>query len=104
MNTINIREVKVGPDAPLAIIAGPCVAESRELCLHVGEAVRDRCRELGLGYIFKASFDKANRSSIASDRGPGMDEGLALLASVGAELGVPVTTDLHASYQAAPVA
>lgn len=95
MNTINIRDLKIGPNEPLTIIAGPCVAESEALCLRIGQAVRDRCMHLGLGYIFKASFDKANRSSVASARGPGLDDGLRLLENVGRELGVPVTTDVH---------
>lgn len=104
MKTIEVRDVRIGRDAPLAVIAGPCVAESRELCLRVGEAVRDRCAELGFGYIFKASYDKANRSSIHSGRGPGLDEGLRLLEGVGKALGVPVTTDIHESHQAGPAA
>ncbi len=100
MQTIHLRDLTIGPDAPLAIIAGPCVAESRELCLRIGEALRDRCAALGLGFIFKASFDKANRSSGRSPRGPGLDDGLKLLAGVGQTLGVPVTTDIHESHQA----
>ena len=100
VNTIRINNVSIGPQSALAIIAGPCAVESRDLCLRVGEAVRDRCAELGFGYIFKASFDKANRSSIVSPRGPGLDEGLALLADVGRTLGVPVTTDIHEPAQA----
>ncbi len=101
---IEVGSVKIGPAQPLAVIAGPCVAESRELCLQVGEALRDRCAALGLGYIFKASFDKANRSSIRSDRGPGLDEGLALLDDVRCTLGVPATTDIHEADQAAATA
>lgn len=102
--TIHLGSVAIGPDQPLAIIAGPCLAESLELCLRVGEAMRDRCAALGLGYIFKASFDKANRSSIHSDRGPGLERGVQWLAQVRRELGVPVTTDIHEPAQAAPVA
>ena len=104
MNSIEVSTLKIGPGQPLAIIAGPCVAESRDLCLRVGEAVRDRCRELGFSYIFKASYDKANRSSIQGKRGPGLEEGLRLLESIGQTLGVPVTTDIHESHQAAPTA
>ena len=97
---IQLQDIQVGRDAPLCVIAGPCVAESRELCLDLGERVRDRCRALGLGYIFKASYDKANRTSIHSDRGPGLYEGLALIAGVARELGVPCTTDIHLPEQA----
>ncbi len=104
MQTINISGVTIGPDQPLAIIAGPCVAESREVCLRVGEAVRDRCRELGLGYIFKASYDKANRSSLHSERGPGLEAGVELVAGIARELGVPSTTDIHESGHAQPTA
>jgi 2-dehydro-3-deoxyphosphooctonate aldolase (KDO 8-P synthase) len=101
--TLHVGPVAIGPNNPLAIIAGPCQAESEALCVTVGEAVRDRCRELGLSYIFKASFDKANRSSIHTDRGPGMDAGLALLSQVRDKLGVPITTDLHEPAQAQAV-
>ncbi|MCE9591042.1 MAG: 3-deoxy-8-phosphooctulonate synthase [Planctomycetes bacterium] len=101
MQTIKISNVSIGPASPLAIIAGPCVAESYDLCMTIGTAVRDRCAALGLGYIFKASFDKANRSSIGSFRGMGLQEGLSLIEKVGKTLGVPVTTDIHESDQAA---
>lgn len=104
MQSIRVGDVVIGAGTPLAIIAGPCVAESRDMCLRVGEAVRDRCRELGFGYIFKASYDKANRSSIHSERGPGLEEGVGLVAGIGRELGVPVTTDIHESHHAAPTA
>jgi 2-dehydro-3-deoxyphosphooctonate aldolase (KDO 8-P synthase) len=88
--------------APLAVIAGPCVLESLELGLEVGTLVRDACRRLGLAYVFKASFDKANRSSIASPRGPGLERGLGWLSEIGRRLGVPVTTDIHEPAHAAP--
>lgn len=103
MNTIQIADVKIGPDQPLAITAGPCVAESLDLCLEVGQAMKDRCKELGFGYIFKASFDKANRSSIHSYRGPGLEEAMQWFKVIKAELGVPVTTDVHESSQAAAI-
>lgn len=100
METVAVGSVRVGRGQPLAVIAGPCVAESEELCVEIGEAVRDRCVELGLSYVFKASFDKANRSSIHSQRGPGLGEGLELLGRVRDRLGVPVTTDIHLPEQA----
>jgi len=102
MKTIKVKDVAIGPDAPLAVIAGPCALESYDLSRTVGLAMRDRCAELGLGYIFKASYDKANRSSIHSQRGPGAAKGLEMLTRVGRELGVPVTTDIHEPAQAAP--
>jgi 2-dehydro-3-deoxyphosphooctonate aldolase (KDO 8-P synthase) len=85
----------------LFIIAGPCVIESRDLCLTIGSRVKSICDKLGLDYIFKASFDKANRSSNSTFRGPGIHEGLKILADVKRELGVPVLTDIHESEQAA---
>jgi len=86
--------------SPLFVIAGPCVIESAELCLTVGRHVKGVCERLGLTYIFKASFDKANRSSAASFRGPGLLEGLKILERVKKELGVPVLTDVHETSQA----
>ena len=83
------------------IIAGPCVIESRELCLTVGGRVKSICDKLGLQYIFKASFDKANRSSNSTFRGPGLQDGLVILDAVKRELSVPVLTDIHESGQAA---
>jgi len=97
---LNLPGLTIGRDQPLAVICGPCVAESRELCLTIGEALQQRCDELGLSYVFKASFDKANRSSAGSARGPGVEEGLAMIVGVGRELGVPGTTDIHLPEQA----
>jgi 2-dehydro-3-deoxyphosphooctonate aldolase (KDO 8-P synthase) len=93
----------IGTGKPLAIIAGLNVLEDEALALEVGSELKRICARLGLPYAFKASFDKANRSSIKSYRGPGMD-GLKILASVKAKLGVPVVTDLHENAQAEPVA
>ena len=99
-DAVDIKGVKVGGGRPLAVIAGPCVAESREVCLQAGRAMKALCDRLGFGYVFKASFDKANRSSIHSERGPGLDAGLKLIADVGEELGCPTTTDVHEAGQA----
>ena len=93
------------PDAStLFVIAGPCVIESAELCLTIGTHVKRVCDSLGLAYVFKASFDKANRSRDASFRGPGMIDGLAVLERVKKELAVPVLTDVHETAQVEPVA
>lgn len=89
---------------PLLIIGGPCVLESDEINLRIGETLRDACSALRLPYVFKASFDKANRSSIHSARGPGLEAGLAKLARLRETLGVPATTDFHEPEQAAPAA
>lgn len=86
------------------IVAGPCVIESLEVCLHVAETAQGICAKLGLPYVFKASFDKANRSSAKSFRGKGLEEGCRTLEKVGRKIGVPVTTDVHESAQAATVA
>ncbi|MFM7099722.1 MAG: 3-deoxy-8-phosphooctulonate synthase [Verrucomicrobiota bacterium] len=85
----------------LFLLAGPCVIESEDLCLAVARRMRDACRRLGLAWVFKASFDKANRSSGQSPRGPGLEAGLAILARVRARLGIPVLTDIHSPAQAA---
>ncbi len=99
-----VEPVMVGPvtigAGGLAVIAGPCVIESYELCLAVARAVKAACDELELGYIFKASFDKANRTASDAYRGPGLEEGLAILAAVKREAGVPVLTDIHEPRQA----
>jgi 2-dehydro-3-deoxyphosphooctonate aldolase (KDO 8-P synthase) len=96
--------VTIGAGKPLALIAGPCILESLELGLAVGRICRDACTKHGLQYIFKASFDKANRSSINSPRGPGLEQGLAWLSQIRTELGVPATTDIHEQDQAEPAA
>jgi 2-dehydro-3-deoxyphosphooctonate aldolase (KDO 8-P synthase) len=89
--------------SPLFIIAGPCVIESPEMCLQIARHVKSICDKLGLVYVFKASFDKANRTSNSSFRGPGMARGLEILAQVKKEIGIPVLTDVHEPDQA-PVA
>lgn len=103
IHPFDLGTVHVGGPA-LTVIAGPCVIESEETCLEVGLAMKATCERLGLGYVFKASFDKANRTSIHSFRGPGLKAGLEILASVKAKLGVPVLTDFHEAAQAAPAA
>jgi 2-dehydro-3-deoxyphosphooctonate aldolase (KDO 8-P synthase) len=97
-------EVSVGGSAPLALISGPCVIESREHALKVAERIAQIARAAGVPYIFKASYDKANRSSVSSYRGPGMEEGLKVLAEIRREVGVPVLTDVHTEDQIRAVA
>ncbi len=84
----------------LILIAGPCVIESEDLCLQVASALKQACGRLGVFYVFKASYDKANRTSAKSFRGPGLEAGLAVLANVRARVGVPVLTDVHTETQA----
>ncbi len=94
----------IGRKQPLALIAGPCVIESREHTLRMADSVARLCRPREVPFAFKSSFDKANRSSIDSFRGPGLDDGLAILAKVRRELDVPVVCDIHLPEQAEPVA
>ena len=94
----------VGLDRPLFLIAGPCVVESRQLQIDVAGRLKETCAALRIPFIFKSSYDKANRSSGASFRGPGRDEGLRILAEVKRQIGVPVLTDVHAEADVAEVA
>lgn len=100
VRTVRVGSVEIG-SGKLAILAGPCVLESYNLALSVAETVRDICARLDLGYIFKASFDKANRTSGAGFRGPGIEEGLAMLGKIRETTGVPVLTDVHEPWHAA---
>ena len=103
MNIVQIDDIKFG-GGKLVLLAGPCVLEGYERSLKIGQTTKEIAEKLGIPYIFKASFDKANRSSIKSYRGPGLDEGLKILAAIKSELGVPIVTDIHESFQAPIVA
>ena len=100
---LDIQGIAIGSSEPLLIIAGPCVLESESQALHIAETVQNYCNNAGVSYIFKGSFDKANRTSVHSKRGPGMQEGLDILAAVKEQFGIQVTTDIHNPAQAAPV-
>ncbi len=102
--TLQRWNLSIGDGQPLVVIAGLNVLENLDLALTVGQELKAICAELALPFIFKASFDKANRSSIHSYRGPGLEAGLKMLATVKAELDVPICTDLHEISQAEPVA
>ena len=102
--TLKSRNISLGEGHPLLVIAGLNVLENLELALTVGRELKAITSDLGLPYVFKASFDKANRSSIKSYRGPGLKDGLAMLAEVKRQLDVPICTDLHEIDQAEPVA
>ena len=101
---VQIGNVTIGGGAPLALIAGPCVIEDPARTLQIGRDIQAIAGKLGMPYIFKASFDKANRSSFHSFRGPGLDEGLKILATIKRELGVPALSDIHEAAQAAAAA
>ncbi|MCA9523248.1 MAG: 3-deoxy-8-phosphooctulonate synthase [Myxococcales bacterium] len=96
--------LRIGPDEPLALIGGPCVVESDEHLLRLGDEIQRRCEARGISFILKASFDKANRTSIRSYRGPGIDAGLRALQRAKEALGCTVLTDIHGPEQAARVA
>lgn len=97
---IDINGVQVGQNAPLLLIAGPCVLETEQEALLIAETLQSHCKEYGIGFVFKASFDKANRTSVHSNRGPGFEQGLEILASIKEHLGVAITTDIHDPSQA----
>ncbi|HYJ14328.1 MAG TPA: 3-deoxy-8-phosphooctulonate synthase [Candidatus Limnocylindria bacterium] len=100
---IQVGNVSIGGNGPLAVIAGPCVIESKESALRHAAALKQCADRVGVPYIFKASYDKANRSSADSFRGLGLEKGLAILAEVKAKIGVPVLTDVHEAAQVAAV-
>jgi 2-dehydro-3-deoxyphosphooctonate aldolase (KDO 8-P synthase) len=100
---ISIGEFQIGGDLPIAVIAGPCVIESRESALQHATALKEKADRVGVPYIFKSSYDKANRSSVGSFRGPGLKKGLEILAEVKRQVGVPVLTDVHEIDQVGPV-
>lgn len=104
VRTAQIGRIRIGGGTPLALIAGPCVIESAEHTLKLATAIRDICDALHVPFVFKASFDKANRSSVHSFRGPGLEAGLKILAAVRKQIGVPVLSDIHEPSQAAPAA
>jgi 3-deoxy-8-phosphooctulonate synthase len=104
MKTVAIGNITIGGKNPLALIAGPCVLESAARASMIGREIKAIADRLGIPYIFKASYDKANRSSYSSFRGPGLTEGLALLAGIKADLKVPVLSDIHCATQVEPAA
>lgn len=103
-NPAAIGPYRCGDGQPLLLVAGPCVIENEQLALSIAERLKEMTSSLPLQLIFKASFDKANRTNVDSYRGPGLEEGLRILDKVRQQVGVPVTTDIHESHQAAPVA
>jgi 2-dehydro-3-deoxyphosphooctonate aldolase (KDO 8-P synthase) len=103
-NPIKIGNTELGKGKRLTLIGGPCVLENYDLTQRIAESLKASCDELNIGFIFKASFDKANRTSFESYRGLGMEEGLRLMEQVGSNLDVSLTTDIHLPQQAAQVA
>lgn len=101
---VRVGDLTIGAGRPFALIAGPCVIESRESVLRHAETIRDVARRVGVPFVFKCSFDKANRTSLGSYRGLGMERGLEILAEARRQVGVTVLTDVHVVEQAKPVA
>lgn len=104
MNKVKVGNFTIGGGEKLTLLAGPCVLESMDRCLLIGRTVKEICQRLDINYVFKASFDKANRSSFHSFRGPGLEKGLEMLNNIKKELNVPIVTDIHETYQAEPAA
>ncbi len=104
MQSVQVGEAVCGPGRPLLWILGPCVIESHELTLHIAEALAELAKRLSIPVVFKASFDKANRTSGKSFRGPGVREGMKTLAAVKERTGLPLLTDIHETHQVGPVA
>ncbi|MFA7347464.1 MAG: 3-deoxy-8-phosphooctulonate synthase [Desulfurivibrionaceae bacterium] len=105
MEPVRIQDFfEVGPNRPFLLIGGPCVIESADLCREVAAGLQEICARLGISYMFKASFDKANRTSLAAFRGPGLDAGLRILADIRRDFGVPVVSDVHEVAQVGPAA
>lgn len=104
MTHVPVGDLVIGNDRPLTVIAGPCQLESQDHAQMIAGRMKEACDKAGAQYVFKASFDKANRTSLAGVRGPGIDEGLKILQSVGQAIGVPVLTDVHNEGQCAPAA
>lgn len=104
MNQVKVGNYTIGGGEKLTLLAGPCVLEGLDRCLLIGRTIKEICQRLDINYVFKASFDKANRSSFHSFRGPGMKEGIKMLQKIKDELQVPVVTDIHETSQADPVA
>ncbi len=102
--TVSVGTLSFSNDAPFVLVAGPCQLEGLDHARGIAEQMVETCARLGIGYVFKASYDKANRTSVAGKRGMGMDEGLKVLDTIRAEFGVPVLTDVHTAEQCAPVA
>ena len=102
--SVRVGDLTISNALPLTLIAGPCQLEGLQHALDIAGAMKEACASAGAGYVFKASYDKANRSSVSGRRGPGMDEGLEMLAEIRRQIGVPVLTDVHAPEQCAPAA
>ena len=99
MNNVQIADFSIGGGEPLALLAGPCVLEDLDRCLYIGRTIKEIACRLGMPYVFKASYDKANRSAFNSFRGPGLEKGVEMLKEIKRQLNVPIVTDVHETCQ-----
>lgn len=99
MNKVQIADFSIGGGEPLALLAGPCVLEDLDRCLYIGRTIKEIAYRLGMPYVFKASYDKANRSAFNSFRGPGLEKGVEMLKEIKRQLNVPIVTDVHETCQ-----
>ena len=99
MNKVQIADFSIGGGEPLALLAGPCVLEDLDRCLYIGRTIKEIACRLGMPYVFKASYDKANRSAFNSFRGPGLEKGVEMLKEIKRQLNVPIVTDVHETCQ-----
>jgi len=104
VRTVKVSKIKIGGKNPFTLIAGPCVIENRAMALHLARSIKAICQKHGIPYIFKASYDKANRTSIRSFRGPGLKKGLDILQEVKDKVRVPVLSDVHSLFEAVEAA
>jgi len=104
MTNVKVADLTIGNDCPLTVIAGPCQLESADHAQMIAGYMKEACAAAGAQYVFKASYDKANRTSLSGIRGPGLDAGLKVLSDLGKAIGVPVLTDVHSEAQCAPAA
>lgn len=100
MNAVQVKDFFIGPEQPLTVIAGPCVIESESSTLEAAQFLKSLCKELGVSLVFKSSYDKANRSSVDSYRGPGLEKGLSILEKVSEKLDLPILSDVHSPEEA----
>ena len=102
MNEVRVGEIRIGKGNPLVLIAGPCVIENEEITFTTAEKLKEICNHLGISLIFKSSYDKANRTSGSSFRGPGIDQGLKMLSDVRKKFSIPVISDVHSVDEVRP--
>ena len=100
MHTVDLKKFKIGKNQPLVLFSGPCVIEGEDLALSSAETLKILCEKLGISLVYKSSYDKANRSSFHSFRGPGLQEGLRILEKIKKEFNIPIVTDVHSPEEA----